>query len=117
VPAVPLGQRPVVIVESLGFPGRIPDLVGELVGQAQAAVVDLGPSIRDVDCSRGSPLSGDDGNPVEQPACEVGPGDRTTLVAGEEAALPLQAAAGDDVLVRVAGQQAETVRRKIGRTS
>jgi hypothetical protein len=38
-------------------------------------------------------------HPVEQPAGEVDPDDRTVLAAGKEAALALEAAAGDDVLV------------------
>ena len=52
-------------------------------------------------------------NPAEQPASEVDPHDRAALVAGEEAALPLQTAAGDDVLVAVAGQQADLGRRVV----
>src|SRR3974377_1254930 len=52
-------------------------------------------------------------SPVEQPAGEVDPYDRAGLVAGEEAALPLHTAAGDDVLVSVAWQQADVGRRGV----
>src|SRR5262245_31050371 len=45
--------------------------------------------------------------PPGHPAREVDADDRAALVAGEEAALPLQRAGGDDVLVPVARQQAE----------
>src|SRR5262245_26411618 len=51
--------------------------------------------------------------PVEQPAGEVDTGDRAGLVTGEEAAQPLHAAVGHDVLVPVAGQQADTERRVV----
>ncbi len=46
-------------------------------------------------------------DPAEEPASEVYSHDRATRVAGEEAAMPLEFAAGDEVLVAVAGQQAE----------
>jgi hypothetical protein len=44
---------------------------------------------------------------------EVDPGDRARQVAREKAALALETTAGDDVLVRVAGQQAEVGGRMI----
>src|SRR5919108_823900 len=46
-------------------------------------------------------------DPPGEPACQVDPDHRAAVVAGEEAALPLERAAGDDVLVAVARQQAD----------
>src|SRR5260221_6962635 len=58
-------------------------------------------------------LLGDDRNPAEYPTREVYSHDRATPVAAEEAALPLESAVGEDVLVFVAGQQTEIERRVV----
>src|SRR5215216_4127363 len=46
-------------------------------------------------------------NPVEQPAGEIDAENRAALVACEKAALPLERAACDDIVVPLAGQQTE----------
>src|SRR4029453_19348912 len=54
-------------------------------------------------------------NPLEQPTSKVDAHDRAALVAGEEATLPLQTALGNDLLISVAGEQADGSRRVVGR--
>jgi hypothetical protein len=48
----------------------------------------------------------------EEPAGKVDDHDRAALVAGEKATLALDLAAGDDVLVRLAGRQVDRGRRR-----
>ena len=60
------------------------------------------------------PLLRDCRHPAVHPAADVYSHDRSVVVAGEEAAHSLHAAAGDDVLVPVAGQQADFFPRVAG---
>src|SRR5262245_9739872 len=52
-------------------------------------------------------------NPREQTARHIDAHDRAALVTGEETALPSQSATGNDVLVLVAGQQADAGGREV----
>ncbi len=62
-----------------------------------------------------SRASGGGRNSDEQPAGEIDSHDRAILGAGEKTALSIEAPTGDDVLVPVAGKQAEVERRVVGR--